>query len=144
MYIKNKNIFLKRIFFINNKVDNLEFLFLVYNEDCSPCFHAHRIDNVCEGDLVFQGIFNTFKCEETLPTFCHINGFSFSFIVFNLEFHSQRLLNAPQIRICRKTMFHQQSPLEISGECAPTCTLACSSVHQTYAMFTTSLKKNIQ
>jgi len=38
-------------------------------------------------------------------------------------------------------MFHQHSPLQISGECAPACTLYCCSVHQTYAMSTT-LEKN--
>lgn len=53
IYIKIKNI-LKNNF--NNEGTQFTTFYVVYSANFSLCFHCLRIDNVCEGDPVFQGI----------------------------------------------------------------------------------------
>jgi len=52
LYIKIKNI-LKNF---NKEGRHITIFYVVYSANFSLCFHHIRIDNVCEGDPVFQGM----------------------------------------------------------------------------------------
>jgi len=83
-YITNKHI-------LNKEGRQVLIFFLVCNAHCSLHFHSFRIDNVCEGDQVFQGIsVSSYVWEPS--TFYRRKLFSpFLLSALNLEFHLWRL-----------------------------------------------------